>query len=364
MDEPHLYKKISDKIRQEILNGQWKSGEKLPSVREMAAQWNCTVGTIQHAYQELVQQGLVTSRAGQGTRVAESLPVLHDTPLRRAQIIHRAESFLLEALNQGYRLEEINQAIREAMERWQLVEQQEFTATEQVLRFAGSHDLVITWLASHFDEIVPGASLQPKFSGSMGGLIALAEGQADLVGCHLFDEETGQYNAPFVRRLLPGKRTALIRLANRRLGLILPPGNPMNIRTLADLAHPRIRMVNRQSGSGTRVWLDLSLRGLGVDASRIPGYANEKLTHFAVAQEIAEGQANAGIGLEGAALSYGLDFVLLTHEAYDLVVPEAVMNTRPAALLLEWLTTSSARQTIEALGGYDTSSTGKVEWIG
>ncbi|MEM5773655.1 MAG: GntR family transcriptional regulator, partial [Anaerolineaceae bacterium] len=169
MDEPHLYKKISDRIRQEILKGQWKAGERLPSVREMAAQWNCTVGTIQHAYQELVQQGLVTSRAGQGTRVAESLPALNDTPMRRAQLIHRAESFLLESLNQGYHVEEVNQAVREAMERWQQVEQQEFTASEQVLRFAGSHDLVITWLASHFDEISPGASLQPSYSGSMRG---------------------------------------------------------------------------------------------------------------------------------------------------------------------------------------------------
>jgi GntR family transcriptional regulator len=125
MDEQHLYRRISETIRQEILTGRWKAGDRLPSVREMAEQWNCTVGTIQHAYQELAQQGLVTSRAGQGTRVVESLPpALNDIPLRRAALIHRAEAFLLEVLTSGYTLEEVDQAVRQAMDRWRSVERQ------------------------------------------------------------------------------------------------------------------------------------------------------------------------------------------------------------------------------------------------
>jgi molybdate-binding protein/DNA-binding transcriptional regulator YhcF (GntR family) len=365
MDEPHLYRQISESIRQEILNGRWKAGDRLPSVREMAEQWNCTIGTIQHAYRELAQQGLVTSRAGQGTRVVESPPALKEaTPLRRAMLIHRAEAFLLEVLTGGYSLDEVDQAMRQAMDRWRMVERQEAPRNERVLRFSGSHDLALTWLASHFPEIAPGYSLEIQFSGSLGGLIALAEGKADLAGCHLWDEESGLYNTPFIRRLLPGKRMAVVTLASRRLGLILPPGNPAEIQGLADLARPGLRFTNRQSGSGTRVWLDIALRRLGIDSGRIAGYESEKMTHSAVAQAVAEDEADAGIGLEGAALSYGLDFLFLTYDRYDLVVPEAMMETPAMAALVAWLNRPATRQVIESLGGYDAGSTGQVEWVG
>lgn len=363
MDEPHLYRQISETIRQEILNGRWKAGDRLPSVRKLAEQWNCTVGTIQHAYQELAHQGLVTSRAGQGTRVVENLPALNDTPLRRAMLIHRAEAFLLEVLTGGYPLEDVEQAVRQAMDRWRLVESRQVPAESKTLRFFGSHDLALTWLASHFPEIAAGYSLQLNFTGSLGGLIALAEGRAEIAGCHLWDEESDSYNLPFVRRLLPGRRTALLTLAYRRLGLILPQGNPAGIRGLADLARPGLRFVNRQSGSGTRVWLDIALRRLEVDADRISGYETEKMTHSAVAQAVAEGQVDTGLGLEAAAADYGLDFLPLTQERYDLVIPEAVFETPAVQALASWLRLSSTRQVIGKMHGYDTQTTGQVEWV-
>ena len=364
MDETHLYRQIAETIRQEILSGRWKAGDRLPSVREMAETWNCTVGTIQHAYRELARQGLVTSRAGQGTRVVENLPNLNDTPLRRAMLVHRAEAFLLEVITGGFSLDEVERAVRQAMDRWRTTEQIETPRHEQVLRFSGSHDLALTWLASRFTEIAPGYTLQLNFTGSLGGLIALAEGKADLAGSHLWDEESERYNVPYIRRLLPGKRTALLTLANRRLGLILPPGNPAGIHGLADLSRQGLRFVNRQSGSGTRVWLDLALQRLGMETSLINGYAIEKQTHSAVAQAVAENNVDAGVGLEGAALSYGLDFIALTHERYDLVVPEAVMLTPAMTALVQWLQRPSTRQAIENLGGYETGPTGKVEWVG
>ena len=88
------------------------------------------------------------------------------------------------------------------------------------------------------------------FPGSLGGLIALAEGKADLAGSHLWDAESDAYNAPFVRRLLPGRRVALLTLARRRLGLIVPPGNPAGLAGVADLARPGVRIVNRGRGHG------------------------------------------------------------------------------------------------------------------
>ena len=363
MDETPLYRRIAETVRQEILTGQWKPGDRLASVREMAEQWDCTTGTIQRAYRELSNQGLITSRAGQGTKVVERSPLLDGTPLRRALLIHRAEAFLLEMLTGGYKLEEVEQAVRQAMDRWRSVEQEETPQDEKTLRFVGSHDLVMTWLASHFPEIAPQYNLQLRFSGSLGGLIALAEGKADLAGSHLWDEESDTYNAPFVRRLLPGKRVALITLAKRRLGLILPPGNPAGIQSLTDLTRPGLRFVNRQPGSGTRVWLDLTLQNAGIPVQQIQGYNDEKVTHSAVAQEIAEGQADVGIGLEAAALSYGLDFLFLVHDRYDLVIPAEMLELNPIQSLMRWLNTPATHQLIEDLGGYEVSETGRVQWL-
>jgi putative molybdopterin biosynthesis protein len=279
-------------------------------------------------------------------------------------LIHRAEAFLLEVLTGGYNLEEVDAAVRQAMDRWRSVVLESAPRDEKTLRFVGSHDLVLTWLASHFAEIAPGNLLQLTFSGSLGGLIALAEDKADLAGSHLWDEETDTYNVPFVRRLLPGKRVALITLAHRRLGLILPPGNSLGIRSLADLARPGLRFVNRQSGSGTRVWLDLAMHKAGVETENIRGYQNEMITHSAVAQAIAENQADAGIGLEAAAIAHGLDFLFLTHDRYDLVIPSMIMETPALQSLLSWLGQLSTRSIIEDLGGYDAHETGRVEWIG
>jgi molybdate-binding protein/DNA-binding transcriptional regulator YhcF (GntR family) len=363
MDEPYLYRKISETIRQEILNGQRKPGDRLPSVREMAGLWNCTVGTIQHAYKELAQQGLLTSRAGQGTKVVERLPSLDNTPLRRAMLIHRAEDFLLEVITSGHDLEEVDLAFRQAMDRWRSISQEVSKTEANILQFNGSHDLVLTWLASHFPEISPGYVLKLSFSGSLGGLMALAQGNADLAGSHLWDEESDTFNTPFVKRLLPGRRIALVTLAYRRIGLILPAGNPANVWSLDDLVRPGLRFVNRQAGSGTRVWLDVTLRKLGISSDRITGYLEEKITHTAIAQAVAEGKADVGVGLEAAALRFGLDFKFLTHDRYDLVIPKEVLETKPGENLVAWLQQPATHQVIDRLGGYQSLETGQITWL-
>jgi len=363
MENVYLYQQIAQAVRQAILSGELRPGDRLPSVRQMTARWGCTLGTVQRAYQELAHQGLVTSRAGQGTRVVESLPARGETPLRRATLIHRAEAFLLEVLTAGYSPAEVEQAVRQALDRWRAVAHKPEPPPVGGLRFAGSHDLVLAWLASHFEEIVPGYTLQLTFSGSLGGLIALAEGQADLAGCHLWDAETDTYNLPFVRRLLPGVRLALIALAHRRLGLILPPGNPAGLTSLADLAQPGLRFANRQPGSGTRVWLDARLRKLGLQAETIAGYQDVFMTHSEVARAVAEDRAQAGLGLEAAARSYGLDFILLSRERYDLVIPAASLEAPAIAGLLEWLRSPDSKDVFRSFGGYDPDITGSLEWV-
>jgi molybdate-binding protein/DNA-binding transcriptional regulator YhcF (GntR family) len=363
MPETYLYQKIAESIRQDILNGELQPGDRLPSLRQMTSLWGCTTGTVQRAYHELAQAGLVVSRAGQGTRVVQQLPSVENFPLRRATLIHRAEAFLLEVLTAGYTQAEVEAALRQALERWRVISQQPDAAPEHTLRYAGSHDLALAWLASIFPEIMPGFFLQVRFTGSLGGLMALAGGHADIAGCHLWDEESDSYNAPFVRRVLPGLRVALLTLAHRRLGLILPRGNPNNINGLEDLLIPGLRFVNRQSGSGSRVWLDANLRRAGIDSKRITGYKDEKMTHSAVADAIASNDADVGLGLETSALSYTLDFVLLTRERFDLVIPQDIFETEHIQALITWLGGTEAKESIQNFGGYDAAKTGQIKWV-
>ncbi len=364
MDEKPLYLRITESIRNDIISGKLKPGDMLPSVRQMTTQWDCTTGTVQRAYQELAHQGLISSRPGIGTRVTSALTPEPETPLRRVALIHRAEAFLIEALNSGHTTSEIEEAVRVALDRWRVVQATKAPSHEKILRFEGSHDLVMAWIGSHFAEIVPGWTLQLSFKGSLGGLMSVAEGKADLAGCHLWDAETQTYNTPYIRKLFPNQRIAQITLVHRRLGLILPHGNPLKIRSLDDLTKPDVHMINRQIGSGTRVWLDSQLQWRRIQGSQIKGYADEKSTHTEVAQVIANGQANVGIGLEGSAKYYGLDFIFLTLERYELVTSETTFNQAPIQKLLDWLLSDEHKKIFQDLGGYEVEDTGKVQWNG
>jgi molybdate-binding protein/DNA-binding transcriptional regulator YhcF (GntR family) len=363
MKEEHLYQQIAEKFRQEILSGKYGPGDRLPSIRFLTRQWNCTPGTIQRAFKELAEQNLVTSRTGKGTSVNQSIPAHNDAFLRRASLIHRAEAFILEATTQDHSTEEIHQAFTLALDRWQSQKASPPILRENAILFCGSHDLAVSTIAEQFSILNPQLSFLVTYAGSLGGLIALAEGKAHLAGCHLWDEETDTYNIPFIRRLLPNQRTAVITLSHRRLGLLLPPANPLQIHSLADLTHPEVTFINRQPGAGTRVWLDSQLHANKIDPACIHGYAQICNTHSEVARAIAEGQANAGLGLEAYARIFGLDYVHLTLERYDLVIPETTFNLPAIQALVEWIRLPETARKILQLGGYSTNHTGELTWI-
>jgi putative molybdopterin biosynthesis protein len=363
-DRTPLYLQIAESIRQEIVYGALAPGDALPSLRAMAERWRCTVGTVQRAYAELARESVVTTRFGQGTRVAEAAPAIGPAAsLRRATLANQTERFLLDMLAAGYAAGEVEQALRLALDRWQSLAAAQPQAPEQTLRFAGSHDPAVSLLAMRFDQIAPGWTMVVRFSGSLGGLMALAQGEADIAGCHLWDQASDSYNAVFVQHLLPGRPAALLTLAHRRLGLITPSVNPQGIASLADLTRPGLRFINRQRGSGTRVWLDAQLHQAGVDAAAIIGYGEEVATHSAVAEAVAVGQADVGLGIEAAALAHGLGFTPLASERYDLAIPAALWAQPAVQALAEWLGSDAAKAAIDALGGYDTSETGRVVWV-
>ena len=139
------------------------------------------------------------------------------------------------------------------------------------------------------------------------------------------------------------------------------PGNPKSIRTVADLAEASVSLVNRERGSGARLLLDQRLRASGIAPAQVQGYDRVVSSHFEVARAVAGRQADAGIGIRSAAQLLELDFVPLQATRYDLVVPKAYLKSHPTlAHLFETLVSRPFRNEIEALGGYDTSETGKV----
>jgi molybdate-binding protein/DNA-binding transcriptional regulator YhcF (GntR family) len=352
-----LYQEIISSIQQGIAQGNLKPGDSLPSVREMADRWDCAPGTIQRVYNELNQSGLIVTRPRVGAQVAERISGAAQTPLQRAQLINQAESFILEELSSGHSPADIEQAVQIALDRWRTQPPEGVEPANQ-LKFAGSHDPALSLVLSHLEH-----PFDISYTGSMAGLMALANRKADLAGCHLLDIQTLEYNTSYIRHLMPGRRVARLRLADRYLGIIIPLGNPMDITDIPDLVEKELRFINRQDGAGTRVWLDFHLREQELKAERIRGYENVAHTHTEVAQVIASNQADAGLGIYAAAHAYNLDFIRLSTESYDIVIPQESWDHPMIQSLITALQSANTKALIEEIGGYDTTGTGTVEWI-
>jgi molybdopterin molybdotransferase/putative molybdopterin biosynthesis protein len=226
----------------------------------------------------------------------------------------------------------------------------------------GSHDLTLDVLSDEMGRRYPGRSLSSANVGSLGGLLALGRGEAHLAGSHLLDEETGEYNVPYLRRILPDTPVVLLGFVQREQGLIVPQGNPKGIRGLADLTRPDVAYINRQRGAGTRVLLDYRLKQAGISPRAIQGYERQEFTHLAVAAAVASGAADCGMGILAAARALDLDFVPLDSERYDLVIPAESYRSEVLAPLLEIIRDPAFAERVLALGGYATPHIGEVLW--
>jgi molybdopterin molybdotransferase/putative molybdopterin biosynthesis protein len=223
----------------------------------------------------------------------------------------------------------------------------------------GSHDLVLDLAASKLRAVDPGVTLASSNVGSLGGLVALRDALCHLAGSHLLDPETGEYTLPYVDRVLAERDVAVVRLVHREQGLIVARGNPLAIDAIEDVARSDVRYINRQRGAGTRVLLDHELRRRDITADAVNGYAREEHTHLAIAAAIAAGRADAGLGIMAAARAFGLDFVPVTREPYDLVLTTDTLEDPVTAPLWRLLEDPDFRGAVEALGGYDTAQMGR-----
>jgi putative molybdopterin biosynthesis protein len=230
---------------------------------------------------------------------------------------------------------------------------------ERTIVAIGSHDLVLDLAASALRAEDPSVTLASSNVGSLGGLVALRDGLCHLAGSHLLDPATGEYTMPYVRRVLGGADVAVVRLVHRDQGLIVAPGNPLDLAGVGDLARPGVRYINRQRGAGTRVLLDHELATLGVNPTDVDGYAREEPTHLAVAAAVAAGRGDAGLGILAAARAFGLDFVPVTREPYDLVVAPGAMDGPLLAPLWALLHSDRFQAAVTDLGGYSTKEMGR-----
>jgi putative molybdopterin biosynthesis protein len=230
---------------------------------------------------------------------------------------------------------------------------------ERTIVAIGSHDLVLDLAASALRAEDPLVTLASSNVGSLGGLVALRDGLCHLAGSHLLDPATGEYTMPYVRRVLGGADVAVVRLVHRDQGLIVAPGNPLDLAGAGDLARPGVRYINRQRGAGTRVLLDHELATRGIAPADVDGYAREEPTHLAVAAAVAAGRGDAGLGILAAARAFGLDFVPVTREPYDLVVAPGAMDGPLLAPLWALLHSDRFQAAVTDLGGYSTKEMGR-----
>lgn len=228
------------------------------------------------------------------------------------------------------------------------------------LVFIGSHEPIVELFADFWKHAATPLGLRIQFKGSMEGLISLYHNQAQVSGIHLWDEQTQDYNLPFVHYVLPGESITLVNLVQRVQGFIVQPGNPWGLHSWEDLIRPGLRFINRQKGSGTRLRLDSSLQKAKISPAEIQGYTQEVTTHLDIASSVANDQADVGIGIQSTAHRMGLDFIPLFHERYDLVFLHEKIPAEAWQKILMILNAPAFHKAIERQVGYDTSLTGKI----
>ena len=194
---------------------------------------------------------------------------------------------------------------------------------------------------------------------SSQALDLLRSGSVHIAGSHLRDEATGESNLPQVRKLFPRGTAVVFAFAVWEEGIVVAKGNPKAIREIADFARKGIALVNREPGSGSRSLLDSSLKRLGIASSKVTGYKQVAHGHLPAAWQVRIGHADCCVATRAAARVFGLDFIPLISERYDLVIRKQHIALPGMQLLLDTLNRTAFRRELEGLGGYDTSGAGK-----
>jgi molybdate-binding protein len=211
------------------------------------------------------------------------------------------------------------------------------------------------YLSKHADTdlITPGCS-------STQALTWLRERKIHIAGTHLRDEGRGGSSQAIVARFLPSNSFRIVTFASWEEGWVFAEGNPKRIRGVADLARPDVVLINREVGAGSRFLLDNCLSKEGIPPARVRGYQQTASGHILAAWHVYSGKADCCIATRAAARVFNLGFIPLVNERYDLVIPLRYWDTHAVQATLDALNRSSLRAELEALGGYDTTQTGRL----
>jgi putative molybdopterin biosynthesis protein len=249
----------------------------------------------------------------------------------------------------------VNKSARESIDG-----KRERASTGQQIVIAGSNDLALELLAKSANIQNPRLTISLTSVGSHAGLVALRNGSCHVAATHLLDAETGEYNGPTLKKSFFDLKVTLLNLAHREQGLVVMRGNPLGLRNYKDLANKRALFINRQEGSGTRVLLDYGLKENEINPTELVGYERIAFTHMEVALAVLNGTADVGIAIRATAKLLGLDFIPLTTERFDLVIPNEIYSTRAVRSLCKVLNSDEFKSNVLHMGGYETYDTGRI----
>jgi molybdate-binding protein/DNA-binding XRE family transcriptional regulator len=217
-----------------------------------------------------------------------------------------------------------------------------------------------TGLLCRMVEKISGVEIVSAAASSKLALTWLKEGKVHIAGSHLEDAKTGEFNLPFIRKQFPDEDFSVVTFAQWEEGLVIASGNPKGLRKIEDLARKSVRFVNREPGSGSRALLDRLLEKAGVEAQKVQGYDRIAHGHLAAAYCVVSGDADACVATRSAAQTFGLDFIPLHSERYDLVMRKRTADLPAVKSFLDVLQRATLRRKLEVLAGYDTSQTGTI----
>jgi len=217
-----------------------------------------------------------------------------------------------------------------------------------------------TGLLSRMVEKISGVEIVSAPASSKLALTLLSQGKVHIAGSHLEDPKTGEFNLPFIRKQFPGEDFSVVTFARWEEGFVIAAGNPKSVRKIDDLARKNVVFVNREPGSGSRALLDKLLEKAGMDAQKIYGYDRIAYGHLAAAYCVVAGDADVCLATRSAARTFGLDFIPVHSERYDLVMRKKTADLPAVKAFLDVLQRATLRRKLEVLAGYDTLETGTM----
>jgi len=217
-----------------------------------------------------------------------------------------------------------------------------------------------TSLLARMVEQLSGVEIVHAPASSQLALDWLKEGKVHIAGSHLQDSQTSEFNLPIIKRQFPNRDMAVVTFARWEEGFVVAAGNPKKIRSIEDLGRGKVKIMNRERGSGSRALLDGLIHEAGLTAKTMRGYDTVTFGHLSAAHAVMAQQADCCIATRSAAQTFGLDFIPLRSEQYDFVLERETLRLAAVQAMFDALQRAALRRKLETLAGYDTSQTGVV----